>query len=53
VYSQCAESEKQKVFDQVKTRFGIEVDASKVTFVLLEKANILRPELYPTATLLW
>jgi len=48
-----SDSDKQGVLDKVKERFGIQIDAEKIYFVQLFKCDKLRPELYPTATLLW
>jgi len=52
VYSSSSKS-KVEIFTQVKDRFGIECDHTKVRMVHLAKAGSMRPELYPSFTLLW
>ena len=43
----------ESITDQVKTRFGISVDHSKINIVKLKKAYKLRPERYTQWTLLY
>jgi alpha-1,2-mannosyltransferase len=48
-----SDNDKQKVLDTVKNRFGIEVNGASITFIQLKKCDKLRPEQYPSATLIW